>query len=980
MTARTRSPATPQGFVANPPWVTQALADAWETITAKVRPQWLPRLEDVHAKRGHVSADLAELGCGAYGCVLPTLDAGVVLKVTTDETEAEFAAYLSKDLIRPFVTVYRTVMSIPAKHEGRRIYLLWREEANDVGGIRAGSAADEAVYWQHKSAQAAYTLIADGDHGPDLVAAIGAWRDALKEMIKIYEIAYVARGMLEAYDQQGIFFGDIHAGNLGLVERDGQSTWVITDPGHVAVIEREDAPAKEHRPSRHQAGQPARTNPAQPWGLIQELLQSGDATNIPVIKDALLEHGDFVDALVELTLQDRSRGEKPTHPGDYVVEEMGMVRLFGDDQINWSVKSYQHDDVPGGMVYRAFVNVALNWAMRDQDSRETTLAAATSIFNSVRLYVVSRPGGHPEASVLKPIYPTFTSAGIARHAAIVAFWHVIVALMSEPTMGARMLIIRMFNESPADDDWPQWVAGLEEGFAKNPSKEGLGTWKAPQIFADTINARMLRLLWVKGSMLQSEFMQRYHRDHGDLEGGKRATRLTEGKTAFLNNLGRYVRGHQFLPSDAISKVDGEPEQYSARARLDLNNLAVKYLKPIERRNQDGIRRRRRSVRRLGGVSTSPPGREVITLFWVGPTVDEWLTSFTNDELDKAYGSMDQIATTTGREDDAAWLARIHAEIVKRGGGKADHRRIVKNPARDSLTELDEHVQRLLFDPEPSALEAIKDACLEHGEFSAVLAGVGERLYDTAHPDGREKLTQWLLANARFDLFVEQEQMDPRESFSNQQDIVFARTATDQHPWPWCSVTVTANYGDFEGDDVLGGCSYGSQADFMEPGGYFDDMKRSAVHDLISEMDSELADTLTKNVVAGRFMVEPMKNLGPGHGEVSVEWYLWPGGRDSQGHWSLVSGHWFRMMVFEAHGKRWSTSSRFVQSLDENRRYAAVAAFLAVQPLHHIDDQTPLPEVEEAMRLATRHINVTSLLVDSGELGRMFAKRRKTRKR
>ncbi len=50
-------------------------------------------------------------------------------------------------------------------------------------------------------------------------------------------------------------------------------------------------------------------------------------------------------------------------------------------------------------------------------------------------------------------------------------------------------------------------------------------------------------------------------------------------------------------------------------------------------------------------------------------------------------------------------------------------------------------------------------------------------------------------------------------------------------WAWCTVRVTARYGDFEGVDYLGACSYASKADFCQPGCYFDDMKKEALDDL-----------------------------------------------------------------------------------------------------------------------------------------------------
>lgn len=59
-------------------------------------------------------------------------------------------------------------------------------------------------------------------------------------------------------------------------------------------------------------------------------------------------------------------------------------------------------------------------------------------------------------------------------------------------------------------------------------------------------------------------------------------------------------------------------------------------------------------------------------------------------------------------------------------------------------------------------------------------------------------------------------------------------------WAWCTVKVTAKFKDSEGTDYLCGCSYKNQADFTEPGGYYDDMKQSAYNDLISQLE-QLAD-------------------------------------------------------------------------------------------------------------------------------------------
>jgi hypothetical protein len=50
-------------------------------------------------------------------------------------------------------------------------------------------------------------------------------------------------------------------------------------------------------------------------------------------------------------------------------------------------------------------------------------------------------------------------------------------------------------------------------------------------------------------------------------------------------------------------------------------------------------------------------------------------------------------------------------------------------------------------------------------------------------------------------------------------------------WAWCTVKVTARWGDFEGVDYLGCCSYRSEEDFAAGDGYLPQMKQEALADL-----------------------------------------------------------------------------------------------------------------------------------------------------
>ncbi len=63
-------------------------------------------------------------------------------------------------------------------------------------------------------------------------------------------------------------------------------------------------------------------------------------------------------------------------------------------------------------------------------------------------------------------------------------------------------------------------------------------------------------------------------------------------------------------------------------------------------------------------------------------------------------------------------------------------------------------------------------------------------------------------------------------------------------WAWCAVTVRAEWEGFHGEDHLGACSYKSAEDFKTPGGYYDDMKATALdalNEVIQANASKLAN-------------------------------------------------------------------------------------------------------------------------------------------
>jgi hypothetical protein len=226
------------GMVVNPPWVTDLIARTYETLADTIPAAWLPRLGDFRPAGGRViAAEVREYGCGSYGCVFPTNDPKVVMKVTQDDTEVQFATTLANDLVMPICVHYHHAIELAATHHGEAVYFLWRQSAEEVGKLWQvlGAAAVGLVNQQHHAAQYAYEMISAGeiDHmGP----AIGQWLErceAMARQTQVPALRSLGEGLVEVYRAQHVFFGDVHEGNLGLVE----GRWVITDPGHVAVID-----------------------------------------------------------------------------------------------------------------------------------------------------------------------------------------------------------------------------------------------------------------------------------------------------------------------------------------------------------------------------------------------------------------------------------------------------------------------------------------------------------------------------------------------------------------------------------------------------------------------------------------------------------------------------------------------------------------------------------------------------------------------
>lgn len=281
-----------RSFVRNPPWVTRAIADNFEALQAKVLPAYMPVLTDARASHDDLVVEVVELGCGAYGCVLPTDDKDVVLKITTDATEFELVSKILPEvggapegLVRYYAWAeLHGKVNLGGKGE-HTAYALWRESASDIGelgrllleaeraagGVRGGAKRQhDLLSEQQRAATEAYVLLASADNPDRLyMEAIHHHDDvpgaplsvdprylrrqqptarALALLINYFRACVAGLGedrtaalalvghALQHMFERGILVADVHTENVGRVKRGDQKVWVITDPGNVAVL------------------------------------------------------------------------------------------------------------------------------------------------------------------------------------------------------------------------------------------------------------------------------------------------------------------------------------------------------------------------------------------------------------------------------------------------------------------------------------------------------------------------------------------------------------------------------------------------------------------------------------------------------------------------------------------------------------------------------------------------------------------------
>lgn len=225
------------GMRENPAWTNKIIADHFEELEDNVPAKWLPRVVDVKKMKKDIKAKVREYGCGVYGCVYPTLDKNVVMKLTSDETEAEFAVTMSSKLPAQVTVKYHLSSQLPETHEDRPVHLLWRDAADYVGDIEKwakdhGEDADkmiDAINAQHDASQKALKKLWKKQSA---IEELKGWVESLRAMAKVAPLRQLAEGMLENYRKNGVFFGDVHPGNIGWVK----DRWLIVDPGNIVVL------------------------------------------------------------------------------------------------------------------------------------------------------------------------------------------------------------------------------------------------------------------------------------------------------------------------------------------------------------------------------------------------------------------------------------------------------------------------------------------------------------------------------------------------------------------------------------------------------------------------------------------------------------------------------------------------------------------------------------------------------------------------
>jgi hypothetical protein len=132
---------------------------------------------------------------------------------------------------------------------------------------------------------------------------------------------------------------------------------------------------------------------------------------------------------------------------------------------------------------------------------------------------------------------------------------------------------------------------------------------------------------------------------------------------------------------------------------------------------------------------------------------------------------------------------------------------------------------------------------ERDEDGTLPAGELERAREE-HADECRSLVAYLAANATVELFARQDDIPVRGNAlasgddaedKRCEDAILARLDRGDE-WAWACVEVRASFEGWKASDFLGACSYDSESDFRQPGGYFEDMRETALRELAAQLE------------------------------------------------------------------------------------------------------------------------------------------------
>jgi hypothetical protein len=277
------------------PWVERSLKPVLPVLRRHVPASWLPRTLTERVEEYTVGFDptkhrtttvfkhpvIEEYGCGSYGCVMPTHEQGLVMKLTSDPSEAAFIARALELDDTVGIVTYKKIFALNATFKRRPLFVLWRTEAQHVGAWQYTTThADTTPYarnvqreadtllrtfkeWAHpvhvyvkKQAQARRHDVEDQrtflasvwrayEHAEPAqdqsVAAVQRLTGLARVGVALRTCLYISQEMqgnpslynvgaaLGHYLEHGILLADVHGNNIGL---DDEGEAVITDPGH----------------------------------------------------------------------------------------------------------------------------------------------------------------------------------------------------------------------------------------------------------------------------------------------------------------------------------------------------------------------------------------------------------------------------------------------------------------------------------------------------------------------------------------------------------------------------------------------------------------------------------------------------------------------------------------------------------------------------------------------------------------------------